>query len=363
MSALFLVDVLAGRTLRTTRIRQAIESVQSLLSAKRTGELATAHPAFGWSLKDFEEFTAVWAWMGELGNWQSATTAVLFPGWHLDPALLVTGTGTHLDEFFGSIRGTGPFSRAQAEQAAAAYLTSVGLGTVRYLDPARLPAHQADLRDLSKQKRNPVAREIFWAVPMLLAQRLQSAGDYQAALDWYWIVYPYDVGSAESSYDRINTETPFRPDLTFPPRWTAKLDPFGLVANRPTPYSRYTLLSLIRCHLDFADAEFSRETDESVATARTLYLTARRLLGAAALVPQPPTNPGEPALEIPDLTALRARAGVQLTKLRGSRRTSPTSRSGTAPGGSILDYLDYDKQFDLKPPAADLVIDASKLGN
>ena len=222
-----------------------------------------------------------------------------------------------MDEFFGSIRGTGPFSRAQAEQAAAAYLTSVGLGTVRYLDPARLPAHQADLRDLSKQKRNPVAREIFWAVPMLLAQRLQSAGDYQAALDWYWIVYPYDVGSAVSSYDRINTETPFRPDLTFPPRWTAKLDPFGLVANRPTPYSRYTLLSLIRCHLDFADAEFSRETDESVATARTLYLTARRLLGAAALVPQPPTNPGEPALEIPDLTALRARAGVQLTKLRG----------------------------------------------
>ena len=29
----------------------------------------------------------------------------------------------------------------------------------------------------------------------------------------------------------------------------------------------------------------------------------------------------------------------------------------------ILDFLDYDKQFDLKPPAADLVIDASKLGN
>jgi hypothetical protein len=37
--------------------------------------------------------------------------------------------------------------------------------------------------------------------------------------------------------------------------------------------------------------------------------------------------------------------------------------SGTTPGGSILDFLDYDKQFDLKPPPADLVIDASKLGN
>jgi hypothetical protein len=36
--------------------------------------------------------------------------------------------------------------------------------------------------------------------------------------------------------------------------------------------------------------------------------------------------------------------------------------SGTAPGGSILDFLDYDKQFDLKPPPADLVIDTSKLG-
>ena len=42
-------------------------------------------------------------------------------------------------------------------------------------------------------------------------------------------------------------------------------------------------------------------------------------------------------------------------------------RDGSRPPAScncrILDFLDYDKQFDLKSPAADLVIDASKLGN
>ena len=70
---------------------------------------------------------------------------------------------------------------------------------------------------------------------MLLAQRLQSAGDYQAALDWYWILYPYDVEPPVSIFDRLNTETLFRPDLTFPPQWTALLDPFALVANRPMP--------------------------------------------------------------------------------------------------------------------------------
>jgi hypothetical protein len=47
----------------------------------------------------------------------------------------------------------------------------------------------------------------------------------------------------------------------------------------------------------------------------------------------------------------------------GQPRPLQLTSSGTAPGGSILDFLDYDKQFDLKPPAADLVIHASKLGN
>jgi hypothetical protein len=47
----------------------------------------------------------------------------------------------------------------------------------------------------------------------------------------------------------------------------------------------------------------------------------------------------------------------------GQPRPLQLTSSGTAAGGSVLDFLDYDKQFDLTPPPANLVIDTSKLGN
>ena len=172
--------------------------------------------------------------------------AFLFPERHLDPALLVPDDQSALGKFAAEIRGSGPFSRAEADAAAARYVTGAGM-TFTYLDPHRSTDHQKALRDLSKTVPDAAGKATFWAVPMLLAQRLQTAGDYQTALDWYWIVYPYDVSGPISIYNPINTETPFRPDLTFPPQWTTKLNPFTLVANRPTPFTRYTLMSIIRC--------------------------------------------------------------------------------------------------------------------
>ncbi|MFC0541848.1 Tc toxin subunit A-related protein [Kutzneria chonburiensis] len=342
MSARFFVDVLAGGSLRTTRIRQAIESVQSLLLAKRSGELVSTHPAFAWQITDFGVFTAAWVWMGEIGDWRSATSAFLFAERHLDPALpaavvppVVATQPMPLDTLRANIRGTGPFGPADAVREANTYLKAIGITTFTYLDPAgRSAAHQDALRAVSAARPEPANREIFWLVPLLLAQRLQSAGNFQAALDWYWIVYPYDADAPVFSiYNRIFTETSFRPDLTIRPGWTtkARLDPFALVqdatAPRPTPYTRYTLLCVIRCHVDFADAEFGRETDESVANARTLYVTARRLLGHPKLQPQQPTNFGEPTLPIPELDALGTRVAVQLTKLRQGRNVAGLPRT------------------------------------
>ena len=339
MSARFLVDMLAGGTLRTTRIRQAIESIQSLLSAKRSGELPPTHPASrrGPSSTSTRSPTpgpgwASWA-AGRRPPWPSCSPSDT----STRPCSCPAAPPRRCRRCSANIRGSGPFGGDQAKSEAAAYLASPGPAPAfSYLDPNRSTAHQAALRDLSKAQQESASREIFWAVPMLLAQRLQSAGDFQAALDWYWIVYPYDVSSPISIYDRINTEAPFRPDLTFPPGWTAVLDPFALVASRPTPYTRYTLLSIIRCHLDFADAEFTRETDESIAHARTLYVTARRLLGAAALQPIQPTNPGEPALAIPELDSLRARAEVQLAKLRQGRNIAGLPRTQGLPTAATV---------------------------
>ena len=99
LSGRYFADMLAGGSLRTTRIRQAIESVQALLLAKRSGELAADHPASGWAITDPTAFSNAWVWMGEWGSWRSATQAFLFPERHLDPAQLtpvIPGSGRQL---------------------------------------------------------------------------------------------------------------------------------------------------------------------------------------------------------------------------------------------------------------------------
>lgn len=343
MSARLFVDMLAGGNLRTTRIRQAVESVHSLLLAKRSGELIATHPAFAWSITNPSAFTAAWVWMGELGSWQAATMAFLFAERQLDPALprasmppVDTRQPMPLDTVRANIRGSGPFGAADAIREGNAYLQAVGLSATTYLDPnGRTASHQEALRvaSTSAARSDAANREIFWLVPLLLAQRLQSAGDHQSALDWYWILYPYDVDAPVSIFNRVNTEASLRPDLTFRAGWTtrARLDPFALVDDvtmpRSTPYTRYILLCLIRCHIEFADVEFARETDESVANARTLYITARRLLSAAKLQPQQPFNFGEPTLPIPELATLRTRIAVQLTTLRQGRNVAGMPRT------------------------------------
>ena len=79
LSNLLRVEIRAGATGRTTRVRQAIESIQSLLCAKRSGELLPDHPAYSWRLVDADAFNAAWVWMGRHLTWRAATVAFLFP--------------------------------------------------------------------------------------------------------------------------------------------------------------------------------------------------------------------------------------------------------------------------------------------
>src|SRR5207302_5506567 len=40
-------------------------------------------------------------------------------------------------------------------------------------------------------------RELFWLVPVALAQALQDAGEFAAALDWYQYAYAYRLPAAQ----------------------------------------------------------------------------------------------------------------------------------------------------------------------
>jgi hypothetical protein len=326
MTAWFQIDVKAGGNVRTTRLGQATESLQTLLFAVRAGELPDGHPAKAWTLVALS-FDAGWTWMGTYGTWQAATLAFLFPERHLDPTLLLSEPAptpsAGLVTLWQAISAPGEFTPEQADAAARMYLNISG-------DPRSLLRAQASV---------VIDREPMWAVPMLLAQRLQAGGNPLAALDWYRLLYPYDDPAKPSIYATIRAElsaTPAAPDLTQPTGWTSQLDPFTLAGNRPAPYTRYTLLAIARCHIEYGDEQFTTETDESIARARSLYLTALRLLAHPRLQPFTPANVNEPALPIPELAILAGRADAQLAKIRKGCNIAGMPRVQGAPSATLI---------------------------
>lgn len=127
--------------------------------------------------------------------------------------------------------------------------------------------------------------EAYYFVPVHLALQLQRHGDYTAALDWFRTVYDYRAlpDRRKISYV-LEREDDLSRDYERETDWLLDpLNPHEIAANRRKTYTRFTLLSLVRCFLEYADAEFSFDTAETVPRARTLYTTALELLGERSL--------------------------------------------------------------------------------
>jgi hypothetical protein len=171
----------------------------------------------------------------------------------------------------------------------------------------------------------PYLSEVFYFVPVQLALLLQKSGQYVAALDWLHTVYAYNLPAQPKIYYGLELEQNVAPALSRPPHWLRQsLQPHALAAGRPNAYTRYTLLSLVRCFIEFADAEFARDTAQSVANARSLYLTARRLLASPDL--EPPRSSGGAVLVNPIQGMLAVRVELQLAKLRQGRNIAGMKR-------------------------------------
>jgi hypothetical protein len=136
-----------------------------------------------------------------------------------------------------------------------------------------------------KNKGDPASvltylEEAYYFVPVHLGLQLQQRAHYTAALDWFRTVYDYSVAGSRrkiSHYLKQEEllEFGFERAETW---WLDPLNPHGIASTRSNTYTRFTLLSLVRCLLAFADAEFTRDTSESLPRARTLYMTALELL-------------------------------------------------------------------------------------
>lgn len=136
--------------------------------------------------------------------------------------------------------------------------------------------------------------EAYFALPMHIASQLQQAGFYREALDWYRKVYDHtkheaiideNYGDVRKIYfGLVQEETEPTDDYLRTQRWMADpFNPHAIAAMRQNAYTRFTLLMIIRCLLDYADSEFASDSAESVPQARALYLEALQWANADEL--------------------------------------------------------------------------------
>ncbi len=122
--------------------------------------------------------------------------------------------------------------------------------------------------------------EAWYFVPVELGLRLCEAGHHAEALDWFRTVYDYALPPALRKVAGLLTREESLPDqLDRSASWLADtLHPHLIAASRRNSYTRYTLLVIVQCMLEYGDAEFSRNTEESRARARELYTRGLELL-------------------------------------------------------------------------------------
>lgn len=356
-----LIDMRAGAAQRTTRVQQAIEALQTMLFGLRTGRFAgatatleQANPTASWRLRQGVDFDADWRWLGSDETWRAAMQTFYYPDRLLLPSLRrpsapPSGTDDPTSSFVTLIEDLRKHPRLTRETAQA--LADTYLASIRNLPDDVLPTalrsfldtfritEQLIPWDLGKRlltitsffgtESNPhdvsvYYKEIFYFVPMALALQLEQAGEYVAALDWFQTVYAahLPVDQRKIYYGLVLECTPAGVPTSYQREsdWLRDpanpLNPHQIARRRTCAYTRFTIMSEVRCLLNFADAEFTRATDESLPRARTLYMDALDLLDLPEM--QPAVAPHAPPPD-PQILALRQRATANLRKLRSGR--------------------------------------------
>ncbi len=168
--------------------------------------------------------------------------------------------------------------------------------------------HQVANLFLTRNRNAPASvlaylEEAYYFVPIQLALQLHRQGLYTNALDWFRTVYDYSVPTAQRKISYVlRREESFSDDYERVTDWLLDpLNPHLIASTRKNTYTRFTLQALIRCLLDYADAEFTRDTAESVPNARTLYMTALDLLDTGELH-EFPSLCEQLMIEVKDLT-------------------------------------------------------------
>lgn len=333
-------DLRAQRDRHTTRVGQAVESMQDLLTTARSGSY---QPDLGVPVLQItaeDNFDLEYEWLVTYERWLSAMRAFAYPENQLQPQLfvaedlggdLVLAPTAAYTAFIKTLsKLASPTPDDVRNLAKTAYLNQLpdgqrptGFQFTERLDNAALAARQQLCvtlvgASITTEARIPQhIRELFWLVPVAIARKLQAAGHFVAALDWFQTVFAFHLPAQRRPiYHGLALEQSLESDFGRLPEWLTQvreLNPHFTARKRRGAYTRATALSVVECFLDFADSVFAQNTADARARALALYQAARDVLALPEVRPdEGPTVPFPPNPVIQSLTSL---ADVGLAKV------------------------------------------------
>lgn len=350
------IDFLTNAGPPTTRVNQAIDTLQGILFSVRAGRISTSAGLWTLNPSALPVFDSAWVWMGSFNTWLAAIKIFAYPQNQLSPNLYVSdppylSPSNSFLTLISNLRSQPSFSPVDARAAAAAYVKSVYaelaedasgiLGPMLNVKPLTDQMSDKDLvtRQTAIKSQMPMSAgtlspptypifEAFWLVPMAIALRLQSDRQYLAALDWFRTVYAYNLPDVNRKiYYPLTLEESVTTAFNRDSLWlTTRLNPhifvqsatYGMVCRR-NAYTSYTVLCIAQCLLAYADLQFSTGSVESISEARTLYETAIDLLQTPPDAPTPADQTPADATSFPAnhiWQPLVAQAQSNLAKIR-----------------------------------------------
>ncbi|HET6213054.1 MAG TPA: neuraminidase-like domain-containing protein, partial [Micromonosporaceae bacterium] len=194
------LDFRAAPGTRTTRVGQAVDSLQSLLVAARSGALPAAAGGHSATISDEVSFDLEWAWLETYTRWRAAMQAFAYPESRLLPGLflpesagadrVLAPTAAFLTFLFGADQISGLVNRSRLTPDEAIALARDYLATVKAelgvaltgveltnrrpdsaLDAYRDLCTQLTAGPTQEQQIPQHLREVFWLVPVALGRK------------------------------------------------------------------------------------------------------------------------------------------------------------------------------------------------
>ncbi|MEN3539329.1 neuraminidase-like domain-containing protein [Microbispora sp. ZYX-F-249] len=322
------IDLSADPCVSTTRVRDAIESLQSFLMAFQLGR---ENPLLTNMLGD--DFAERSRWLRGYEQWHAAQSVFLYPESFLLPGLRPSAGGP-FGEFLSTV-STAAVTSESVRAAAHAYRDATAPllagPPARFLLDHPLDQPQGfaleDFRSFQAAQYTAVAEPVravldewyFW-LPLAGARALAEAGWHEDAAAWlHTVFYPY--AGAFASVPGRNVPRLVWVGLTEPGDESRRTEewlrdpfsPFAVAATRDGAYLRHAVYQYVENLLAWADAEFAQDTGESVSRARELYELAGDVLAAGEL---PPEDARERAWRALESEILAAFAAPELRRLR-----------------------------------------------